>query len=63
MTITDEKGNLITVTNLKDALDQARGCVRLHEEMKEHHNPETGHYYFEDAHSHWSHILKQLEKL
>lgn len=56
-------GKPIEVTDLEAALSEARWCVNAHENMKELHDKGEDVFYFKDAHAHWNHVLKQLEKL
>jgi hypothetical protein len=61
--IYDENKNLIEVTDINKAYEQAKNFVEIHEQSKKAKEQGINVYYFHDAHKHWKHILFELEKL
>ncbi|WP_062055711.1 hypothetical protein [Aquimarina longa] len=66
MKIKNKKGQDVIITDLKEALREAKIYVRWHDETKlkkELGALEDGVIYFENAHSEWEHNLEQLKEL
>lgn len=61
--ISDINGNKIEVTDIKGALEQAKGGISFHEAKMKAHQKDNKVIIFPNEYKYWMHILSQLEKL
>jgi hypothetical protein len=61
--ISDINGNPIEVTDIKGALEQAKGGIAFHEAKMKAYKKNQSVIIFPNEYKYWVHILSQLEKL
>lgn len=61
--ISDINGNQIEVTDIKGALEQAKGGIAFHEAKMKAYKQNQSVIIFPNEYKYWMHILSQLEKV